>query len=309
MADKQGTQTEEKGIVFDIQRFSIHDGCGIRTLVFLKGCQLKCQWCSNPESQSPKPQIGFFEENCSLCLKCVKVCPFGEGFKTSHKIDWQKCMLCLKCADACLYKARIAYGKAMTVSEVVDIVKRDMVFYKNTGGGITLGGGEPTFQPLFSEQILKKCRGEGIHTAMETCGLCSWENFSRIIRYTDLLLFDIKHMDTYTHKKFTGVGNEVILENAKKASGSVKEMIIRLPLIPGFNDDYKNMEEMGRFIAENMPEVNKVNILPYHSVGESKSTRIGKEYAFKQKGTIDDFKIRQCKEILESFYLQVSVGG
>lgn len=300
---------EENGLVFDIQRFSVHDGHGIRTLVFLKGCPLKCRWCSNPESQSTKPQIGFFEEKCSSCLQCVGVCPYGEEFKINHKIDWEKCNGCLKCVGTCLYDARVPYGKKMTVIEVVDIVKRDMTFYKKSSGGVTLGGGEATFQPAFAEQILKSCQEAGIHTAMETCGYTSWEKFSRIIRYVDLLLFDIKHMDTNIHKEFTGVGNEIVLENAKNASRCVKEMIVRFPLIPDFNDNRKNIEEMGRFIAENMPDVKKIDILPYHSTGESKNARIGKEYTFKHESIIDEAKIQECKEILEAAGLQVSIGG
>lgn len=300
---------EEKGVVFDIQRFSIHDGYGIRTLVFLKGCPLKCQWCSNPESQLAVPQMGFFEEKCSLCLGCVDVCPNGEEFKINHKIEWEKCKRCLKCVDVCLYEARIAYGKFMTVSEVLDIVKRDMTFYKKSNGGVTISGGEATFQPAFAEQILKRCQKEGIHTAMETCGYTSWENFKKIINYVDLLLFDIKHMDTNMHREKTGVGNEIILENAKKASQCVKEMIVRFPLIPDFNDSRKNVEDMGRYIAENMPDVKKIDILPYHSVGESKSARIGKGYIFKHESTIDEAKIQELKKILETFGLQVSIGG
>jgi pyruvate formate lyase activating enzyme len=299
----------QKGIVFDIERFSIHNGYGIRTLVFLKGCPLKCEWCSNPESQNPRPQLGFFVEKCSSCLQCTTVCPNGEYFKNNHKVDWENCMGCLKCVDACLYGARVVYGKTMTVGEVVDIVKRDMTFYKKSGGGMTLGGGEATFQPAFAEQILKGCKEAGIHTALETCGFTSWDKLSSIIRYVDLLLFDIKNMDSGKHKQFTGVGNEMILENAKKASKFVKEMIVRFPLIPDFNDSRENGEAMGRFIAQNMPEVKKIDILPYHSTGESKSLRIGKAYMFKHTSVIDDAKIQEFKGILESFGLKVSIGG
>lgn len=302
-------ELEKKGVVFDIQRFTLNDGYGIRTLVFLKGCPLKCQWCSNPESQSIHPEIGFFDEKCSFCLQCVRVCPYGEEFKTNHKMDRKKCKDCIKCADTCMYGARITYGKTMTVSEVIDIVKRDITFYQKTSGGLTLGGGEATFQPTFAKQILKECKALGIHTALETCGYAPWEKFSEIMRYVDLLLFDIKHMDTHQHKAFTGVGNEVILENAINASKCVKEMIVRFPLIPDFNDHRENVEQMGRFITENMPGVIKIDILPYHSTGESKNVRIGKAYTFKHENDIGDEKIQECKEILEAAGLQVSIGG
>lgn len=307
--DALKTAAEIRGIVFDIERFAVHDGYGIRTLVFLKGCPLKCQWCSNPESQRPKPQVGFFDDKCSSCLQCVNVCPYGEEFRANHRIEWEKCINCLKCVDACLFGARVAYGKSMTVSEVVNIVKHDMTFYKNSGGGVTLGGGEATFQPEFAENILRSCQEEGIHTAMETCGFTPPEKFGRIIRYVDLLLFDIKNMNSDTHKKFTGVGNEIILENAKNASKTVKEMIVRFPLIPDFNDNKKNLEEMARFINENLPSVKRIDILPYHSIGESKNARIGKEYAFKHENEIDDAKINESKKILEAVGLQVSIGG
>lgn len=307
--DGLNTAAEIKGIVFDIERFAVHDGYGIRTLVFLKGCPLKCQWCSNPESQRPDPQLGFFEDKCAGCLQCVSVCPYGEEFKTNHRIEWEKCIGCLKCVDTCLFGARVAYGKTMTVREVVDIVKRDMTFFKNSGGGVTLGGGEATFQPGFAENILKSCQEEGIHTAMETCGFTAPEKFGRIIRYVDLLLFDIKNMDSDIHKKFTGVGNEIILENAKLASKTVKEMIVRFPLIPDFNDSRKNLEDMARFISKELPSVKRIDILPYHTIGESKNTRIGKEYTFKHENEIDDAKINESKAILEAAGLQVSIGG
>lgn len=300
---------ETKGIVFDIQRFSIHDGHGIRTLVFLKGCPLKCRWCSNPESQSSRPQVGFFEDKCSFCLRCVPVCPYGEEFKNNRRIDWERCEGCLNCVKACLYDARIAYGKVMSVDQVLDIVRRDVTFYKKSGGGVTVGGGEATFQPEFARQLLKSCREEGIHTAMETCGFTSPEIFDSIIEYVDLLLFDIKNMDSALHREYTGAGNEVILENARRASERVKEMIIRFPLIPDFNDSPENSRAMGRFIKENLPRVKRVDILPYHSTGESKNARIGKEYTFTHESEITEAKIQELKGILEAFGLQVSVGG
>ena len=298
-----------KGIVFDIQRFSVHDGYGIRTLVFLKGCPLRCRWCSNPESQDSNPQIAFFKEKCSFCQRCVSGCPIGLTFKESGKIDWSKCQKCLKCVDACVYNARVAYGKMMTVDKVVEIVKRDIPFYKKSAGGMTLGGGEATFQPEFARQILKKCHEVGIHTAMETCGFVSWKVFEKIIRHVDQLLYDIKHMDTKKHKEFTGVDNKIILQNAVMASERVKEMIVRFPLIPDFNDDRKNIEELACFIKKNMPLVKKIDVLPYHSTGESKCKTIGREYTFRHEHEVNDEKIEECKKILTAAGLQVSIGG
>lgn len=304
--------TGESGIVFDIQRFSLHDGYGIRTLVFLKGCFLNCEWCSNPESQYAKPQLGFFEEKCTSCFNCVSACPYGALFKENRKIVWEECKKCkynFACVNACIYNARIIYGKKMTVEEVTDIVARDLVFYKYSGGGVTLGGGEVAYQPEFAKNILKNCKKLKIHTAIETCGYASWDKFREILRYVDLLMFDIKHMDFEKHMQKTGAGNTIILENAKKASRLVKEMIIRFPLIPGFNDDLENVEEMGRFINKNLPSVRRIDVLPYHSIGESKSKRIGENYRFKSTEKISDKKIWRIKELLETFNLDVYIGG
>ncbi len=312
MVTDKKSKAGESGIVFDIQRFSLHDGYGIRTLVFLKGCFLSCEWCSNPESQFARSQLGFFEEKCTSCFSCVQVCPFGTLFKEGRKILWEECKNCkysFDCVKACIYDARVIYGKEMTVEEVTDIVARDRVFYKHSGGGVTLGGGEVSYQPEFATNILKNCKKLKIHTAIETCGYASWDKFKEILKYVDLLMFDIKHMDSKKHEQKTGVGNAIILKNAKKASQAVKEMIIRFPVIPGFNDDFKNVEEMGYFIKENMPSVRRIDVLPYHSIGESKSKRIGEKYRFKSTEKISDKKIWQIKEIFETFNLEVYIGG
>ncbi len=300
---------ETKGIVFDISRFSVHDGHGIRTLVFLKGCPLSCQWCANPESIDKDPQLGFFKEKCSSCQSCVSVCPNGEYFKETGRIDWDKCISCFKCVDACLYDARVIYGKEMTVEEVMNVVRRDIPFYRKSGGGVTLGGGEATYQAKFAEEILKNCQEEGIHTAMETCGYTAEKVFLDVIRYVDLLLFDIKHMDTVKHKEYTGGGNEIILRNAVNAAATVKEMIVRFPLIPDFNDDSENVERMGHFIKENMPRVKRIDVLPYHSTGESKCERTGREFIFKHQSEIDDAKIEEVRAILKKAGLEVNIGG
>ena len=297
------------GVVFDIQRFSIHDGHGIRTLIFLKGCPLKCEWCTNPESQLFTSQIGFFTDKCSGCMKCADICPYGQAFRESGRIYWENCKKCFNCVDACLYEARILYGKRMTVDDVVNIARRDKVFFDNSGGGVTIGGGEAVAQPAFTGEILRRCREEGIHTAMETCGFSSWESLKNIIRHVDLLLYDFKNMNSDAHKAKTGVGNESILDNAIMASGMVDEMIVRFPLIPDFNDSLENAHEMGAFIGKNMPSVKRLDILRYHSVGASKNARIGKEYPFRYENELSDEKTARLKAILESYGLCVSVGG
>lgn len=301
--------TDQMGTVLDIERFSVHDGRGIRTVVFLKGCPLRCEWCANPESQQIKPQIGLFAEKCASCLKCTEVCPFGETFKKERKVDWEKCTRCLRCVDVCFYGARVLYGKKMTVNEVVETVKRDKVFFSNSSGGVTLSGGEMSMQPLFAAEILKGCHQNDIHTAIETCGYSPWEPFHQILKHVDLLLYDIKHMDTTRHREKTGVDNALILENAKKASECVEEMIIRFPVIPGFNDTDENVLIMARFLRDELPRVHRVDMLPYHSMGESKCERIGRLYPFKSEESLSDERVQHLRDILSDVGLEVSIGG
>ena len=300
---------EKRGVVFDTQRFATHDGYGIRTLVFLKGCPLRCEWCTNPESQAFEPQMGLFVDKCSGCMKCAAVCPHGESFRNGGVVEWEKCEGCLECVDACLNEARVTYGREMSVDEVVKLVVRDKVFYKKSGGGVTLGGGEATCQPDFAAAILERCREEGVHTALETCACTPWETFSKVIRHVDLLLMDIKHMDPDKHREKTGVANHIILDNAVRAAATVGDMIVRLPLIPDFNDTPENIHALGAFVSQRMKPVNRLDILQYHSVGESKNARIGKEYIFKHENELTPEKVGEVRRILESYGLKVSLGG
>lgn len=297
------------GTVLDIERFSVHDGRGIRTVVFLKGCPLKCEWCANPESQQLKPQIGFFRDKCAACMKCAEICPNGRLFKEQGKLDFLNCSGCMKCVDACYYGARIQYGRQMSAAEVVKIVKRDKVFYDNSGGGVTLSGGEMSMQPGFALNILKGCKSEGIHTAVETCGYSNWEQFSKILEYVDMLLYDIKHMDSSIHKAKTGVPNALILENAVKAAPLVKEMIIRYPVIPGFNDSLDNALALARFMKAKLKGVKRVDLLPYHSMGLSKCERIGKPYPFTLPYELSGERVQQLYELLKAEGLDVIIGG
>jgi pyruvate formate lyase activating enzyme len=298
-----------EGVVFDIQRFSVNDGHGIRTVVFLKGCPLNCPWCANPESQDKNPQIGFYRENCSFCRVCTSVCPNGTSFSELGILDWDHCERCLACAEVCLYGARTSIGKSMTVAEVLETVERDRVFYDNSGGGVTLSGGEALYQPIFTESILKECKRRGIHTALETCGFATSCVFLRTVEHVDLLLFDLKHMDSDVHRQFTGVPNEVILRNAVAGAQMASEMIVRFPLIPGFNDSEENIQNMGTFIMESLPSVQRIDVLPYHSMGESKMEAIGGTYLFESAGEVPEQVITASREILESCGLTVSIGG
>jgi pyruvate formate lyase activating enzyme len=298
-----------QGLIFDIQRFSIHDGPGIRTLVFMKGCPLRCAWCSNPESQQAKPEIMFFEEKCIQCGACLEACPHGEVLKENWPLAIEQCTGCGSCVEVCYAGARKLVGRSYTVEQVVDIVERDRIFYEESGGGVTVGGGEPTFQAAFVAQLLHTCRDKRIHTAIETCGFTPWKTMHKVLEHTDLLLMDIKHMDSRKHKRHTGVGNERILDNARKAADMMGAMVVRLPLIPGFNDDADNIHALGRFVAEKLPAIERIDVLPYHSTGESKSKRLGKSYSLPGLEPQSSEKIRTVREILESYGLKVHVGG
>jgi pyruvate formate lyase activating enzyme len=298
------------GIVFDFQRFSLHDGPGIRTLVFLKGCPLRCRWCANPESQSARPQLWYQRDKCSYCLRCTASCPRGGEFASTREIPWEDCADCeMPCVELCLQGAKKKVGTRMGVDEVVAVLRRDKVFYANSGGGVTMGGGEMSMQPDFAADILAGCRAEGIHTAIETCGLSAWVDFERILRNVDLLLFDLKHMDSAAHREGTGVGNETILANIVKGARMVRETIVRLPLIPGFNDGEGNIERMGSFIRDELPSVRRIEILPYHSTGESKSECVGREYGCVGLPMNDDNSVQAIKAHLSRFVAEVSVGG
>ena len=297
------------GTVFDIERFSIHDGRGIRTVVFLKGCPLHCAWCANPESNRPGPQLGFFADKCAFCKKCAEICPNGEVFLREGRVDWDHCVGCLKCVNTCLYEARVAYGKIMTAGEVVDRVSRDRVFYRNSEGGVTLSGGEVTMQPEFAAAILALCQAEGIHTAIETTGFCTWERFAPILAHTDQLLYDFKNMDASRHKTYTGVDNRQILENACRAAETVWDMVIRWPVIPGFNDTDENAATMAAFLTQNMPKVKRVDLLPYHSAGKSKCERIGKDYGYEIPYELTKERTAELQKILLDAGFDARIGG
>ncbi len=298
-----------EGVVFDIQRFAIHDGFGIRTLVFMKGCPLRCAWCSNPESQKTSREIMFHEEKCISCGACVDACPFGELLRENWPVGNEQCYGCGNCVDVCYAGARKLVGTWMSVEKVLDIVKRDNVFYRQSGGGVTVGGGEPTMQASFVSELLQECRAADIHTAVETCGHASWKRFSRVLEYTNLLLFDLKHMNTDIHRQRTGVGNERIVDNAIRAAKRVQEMIIRLPLIPDFNDSDEHIRDLATFIQQKLPKVRRIDILPYHSMGESKMVQLGRTYTLSGLRTLTREEIQRTEELLQSFGFETVRGG
>ena len=269
------------GIVFNIQRYSIDDGPGIRTTVFLKGCPLNCLWCSNPESQESGPELIYRFAACRRCGSCIAVCrenALSMG-PESIIIDRTKCSLCGDCAAACLYEALQISGKIMTPEEVFGTVKRDAVYYKSSGGGCTCSGGEILCQPDFVSGLFKLCREASIHTCADTSGCGSSQALEKIMAYTDLFYFDIKHIDPMQHKKGTGVSNEIILKNLRIVSESGIPTTIRIPLIPGFNDSDDSLHAIAGTILEIIPHAD-VDLLPYHRYGSNKYKMLGRAYPY-----------------------------
>jgi len=300
---------DNEGVIFDIQRFSIHDGPGIRTLVFFKGCNLRCKWCSNPESQNFGPELLFHPEKCTDCLACINVCPVNAiSIKEDGLMVFQRelCQNCGSCALVCEPKAREMKGRKADVQEVIKEVMKDKAFYAD-GGGVTLGGGEPLARSGFAKSILAECKKNGIHTAVETAGHVKWSSFEKVLPFTDLFLYDLKHMDPKVHKEYVGVDNALILSNLTRLAESRKDIIVRTPVIPGFNDREELVLEIVRFVSK--LNIREFHLLPYHQYGEEKYRFLGREYLFEVKETIGDSKIEQLKKLACSENLNVKVGG
>jgi len=308
-----GKRNELTGLVSDFQRFSIHDGPGIRTIVFLKGCPLHCTWCANPEAISARPEIMLIPHNCIGCGKCIEACPskcFGESDGAVCSIDRDRCLLpeCGKCQRVCYANAVNISGRYLTVEEVMDVVLRDREFYERTKGGITFSGGEPFAQPDFLLELARTAKVLKLHTAVETCGHVSWNIFDSVLDYLDIVLYDLKHMDPDRHLQGTGVNNRIILENAKRIDASGKPIRIRLPLIPEFNDSEENVRATAEFI-KGFSNLEALDILPYHRMGEPKWGQLDREYQLHGVTPHSKDQIFRLADIARTYGIEVTVGG
>lgn len=307
-----------QGLVFNVQRYSIHDGPGIRTTVFVKGCPLRCLWCHNPEAMSGRVEFGFLPERCIGCLECTRACPHGvHGVDESGKrvIRRERCQGEAKCTEVCYAEALERLGYYLTVDEAVARAERDRPFYETSKGGVTISGGEPLRQADFTTAFLARCRERGLHTALDTCGYAPWPALEAAARHADLVLYDLKHMDSATHRDLTGVPNELILENLARlyALAGRGQIWIRYPFIPGKNDQPENFEAMGRFLSKLIGSGSRaplrVDVLPYHQLGQSKYRKLGRTYALDGLKPPEKAAMEAAAEVLARHGLEPHVGG
>lgn len=291
---------ETTGVIFNTQKFSIHDGAGIRTLIFMKGCPLRCIWCSNPESQKRETELMFVRSKCTGCGKCATLCSQGATDPETLDIDRSRCVKCGLCASRCYANAKKLTGREVTVREMMELIEKDRIFYTNSGGGVTVGGGEPVMQYEFVETLLSACRASNVHTAIETCGYGEWEKIKGIFDNTDQVFFDLKAMDPQLHRKLTGVDNEKILANAKNIAAAGNKITFRIPLVPGCNDSSENIRRTGEFVSSLSRAGGDVSveILPYHDLGKDKYRWLDMEYELSGTEKPDTLHVEDCKDIL-----------
>ena len=301
---------EHSGCIFDIKRYAIHDGPGIRTTVFFKGCPLRCRWCHNPESWKNNPELSVRFSRCIGCGRCTEVCSRNAITMVDNRpvTDLEKCNLCGECINVCLTGAREIIGSWTTVSQVMAEVEKDRIFYDQSGGGVTFSGGEPLYQYNFLLALLENCRSSGIHSAVDTTCYAKRDIIQRVAAQTDMFLCDIKHMDPQIHKEYTGVDNSLILENIRYLAQTGANIKIRIPVIPGFNDDDKNIEMTAQFV-KSLETIEQVDILPYNSGGLEKATRLADDLEIMKKVTPNNGEMENIKKNLQEFGFKVTIGG
>lgn len=296
----------------NFQDFVVHDGPGLRVLVFLRGCPLRCRWCQNPESLELLPQIEFRKSRCLGCQRCAEICPIPGAIlqDEEQRIDRSKCIKCMACVDDCLGKALKKVGEQISVEQVLKKILPYKPFFDHSDkGGITLSGGEPTFQPEFTLRLLKSCREMGIHTAMETCGYMNYKKLLEIVQNVDVLIYDIKHMDEATHIKSTGRSNRLILDNLRRlCKEDKKEIVVHIPLICGFNDDDENIRKTAKFISS-LKKIKHVDLLPFNDLASEKYRAMGLDWEYSKVKRQPPEQLAKLREIVESYGLEVTIGG
>lgn len=298
------------GAIFNIQTFCVHDGPGIRTTVFLKGCPLHCYWCANPESISPEPELGVIRTRCNKCTKCLEVCPqqaitFDET--DTIQIERTRCDTCGKCVEVCPEEALNTYGQVTGVEKVFEKVCRDERFYRGSGGGVTVSGGEPLAQALFVSALFKLCHEREIHTCLETSGYASSKVLKSTLRFTDYVLFDIKHMDPEIHRKYTGHSNELILRNAEAVIQTGVPTLFRLPLVPGVNDSLDNITRTAQFV-KGLGDNLAIELLPYHRLGSGKYQALDRHYRMEETKPPTLEQVEHVRETIEKHGVRCSVS-
>ncbi|MBN2239502.1 MAG: glycyl-radical enzyme activating protein [Dehalococcoidales bacterium] len=300
----------KKRMVIDITRMTVHNGPGIRTVILFKGCPLRCEWCSTPESQKESPELAYYPEKCILCGDCIPVCPVDAitAGDTSVILDRDACDTCGRCADVCHAEALVLMGRQYTVDELVREAKKDEVVFRHSGGGVTLSGGEPLLKPEFTVDLLLALKREGISTGVDTCGFVPRETIEAALPYVDFFLWDIKHMNAEKHRDYTGVSNELILDNLRFVSDRGIPVYLRLPLIPGYNDSRDNLLDVCN-LARDLSSLVEIDLLPLHHLGRARYAALGREYPIEGIPLIEGDTLTEMKNMIESCGLDCKIIG